>query len=76
MRNVKGGWLLHYMHANGASMFFIVVYLHIFCGLYYGSYASPKELVWCLGVFILLLMIAIVFVGYVLPWGQFCPSFY
>lgn len=70
MRDVKGGWLLRYMHANGASMFFIVVYLHIFRGLYYGSYASPRELVWCLGVAILLLMIITAFIGYVLPWGQ------
>ncbi len=76
MRDVKGGWLLRYMHANGASMFFIVVYLHIFCGLYYGSYASPRELVWCVGVVILLLMIVTTFRGYVLPWGQFGPSFY
>jgi ubiquinol-cytochrome c reductase cytochrome b subunit len=53
MRDVKGGWLLRYMHANGASMFFIVVYLHFFRGSYYGSYASPRELVWCLGVVIL-----------------------
>lgn len=70
MRDVTGGWLLRYMHANGASMFFIVVYLHIFRGLYYGSYASPRELVWCLGVVILLLMIVTAFIGYVLPWGQ------
>ncbi|KAH8974890.1 hypothetical protein BDL97_01G125900 [Sphagnum fallax] len=76
MRDVKGGWLLRYMHANGASMFFIVVYLHIFRGLYYGSYASPRELVWCLGVVILLLMIVTAFIGYILPWGQFGPSFY
>nr|YP_008816157.1 apocytochrome b [Roya obtusa]YP_009755745.1 apocytochrome b [Roya anglica]AGZ90367.1 apocytochrome b [Roya obtusa]QIQ22984.1 apocytochrome b [Roya anglica] len=70
MRDVCGGWLLRYMHANGASMFFIVVYLHIFRGLYYGSYASPRELVWCMGVVILLLMIVTAFIGYVLPWGQ------
>jgi ubiquinol-cytochrome c reductase cytochrome b subunit len=70
MRDVEGGWLLRYMHANGASMFFIVVYLHLFRGLYYGSYASPRELVWCLGVVILLLMIVTAFIGYVLPWGQ------
>nr|YP_009710070.1 apocytochrome b [Coleochaete scutata]QFU80175.1 apocytochrome b [Coleochaete scutata] len=70
MRDVEGGWLLRYMHANGASMFFIVVYLHLFRGLYYGSYASPRELVWCLGVVILLLMIITAFIGYVLPWGQ------
>jgi len=76
MRDVKGGWLLRYMHANGASMFFIVVYLHIFRGLYYQNYANPKELVSCLGVVILLLMIVIAFIGYVLPWSQFGPSFY
>ena len=64
------------MHANGASMFFIVVYLHIFCGLYYGCYSSPRELVWCLGVVILLSMIITAFIGYVPPWGQFGPSFY
>jgi len=70
MRDVEGGWLLRYMHANGASMFFIVVYLHMFRGLYYGSYASPRELLWCIGVIILLLMIITAFIGYVLPWGQ------
>ena len=70
MRDVEGGWLLRYMHANGASMFFVVVYMHIFRNLYYGSYASPRELVWCIGVIILLLMIITAFIGYVLPWGQ------
>lgn len=70
MRDVEGGWLLRYMHANGASMFFIVVYIHMFRGLYYGSYASPRELLWCVGVVILLLMIITAFIGYVLPWGQ------
>jgi len=70
MRDVEGGWFLRYLHANGASMFFIVVYLHIFRGLYYGSYASPRELVWVVGVAILLLMIITAFIGYVLPWGQ------
>nr|YP_009277467.1 apocytochrome b [Psilotum nudum]AOH05937.1 apocytochrome b [Psilotum nudum] len=70
MRDVKGGWLLRYMHANGASMFFIVVYLHIFRGSYYGSYTSPREFVRCLGVVISLLMIVTAFIGYVLPWGQ------
>ncbi|KAH9538101.1 hypothetical protein CY35_16G087900 [Sphagnum magellanicum] len=64
MRDVKGGWLLHYMHANGASMFFIVVYLHIFHGLYYRNYANPRKLVSCLGVVILLLMIVTAFIGY------------
>jgi len=70
MRDVEGGWFLRYLHANGASMFFIVVYLHILRGLYFGSYASPRELVWIVGVIILLLMIITAFIGYVLPWGQ------
>jgi len=70
MRDVEGGWFLRYAHANGASMFFIVTYIHIFRGLYYGSYSSPRELVWCVGVVILLLMIITAFIGYVLPWGQ------
>jgi ubiquinol-cytochrome c reductase cytochrome b subunit len=70
MRDVEGGWLLRYMHANGASFFFIVVYVHMFRGLYYGSYTSPRELVWCVGVIILLLMIITAFIGYVLPWGM------
>ena len=70
MRDVEGGWFLRYMHANGASMFFIVVYLHLLRGLYYGSYTSPRELVWIVGVIILLLMIITAFIGYVLPWGQ------
>ena len=70
MRDVEGGWFLRYMHANGASMFFIVVYLHMFRGLYYGSYARPRELVWIVGVVIFLLMIITAFIGYVLPWGQ------
>ena len=70
MRDVEGGWLLRYTHANGASLFFLVVYLHIFRNLYYSSYSTPRELVWCLGVVILLLMIITAFIGYVLPWGQ------
>lgn len=70
MRDVEGGWLLRYLHANGASMFFIAVYLHMFRGLYYGSYTSPREFVWIIGVIILLLMIITAFIGYVLPWGQ------
>jgi quinol-cytochrome oxidoreductase complex cytochrome b subunit len=70
MRDVEGGWLLRYIHANGASMFFIVVYLHIFRGLYYGSYTSPRKAVWVIGVVILFLMMATAFMGYVLPWGQ------
>ncbi len=70
MRDVNFGWLLRYVHANGASMFFIVVYIHIFRGLYYGSYKTPRELLWILGVVIFLLMMATAFMGYVLPWGQ------
>jgi ubiquinol-cytochrome c reductase cytochrome b subunit len=70
MRNVNQGWLIRYAHANGASFFFIVTYIHIFRGLYYGSYKAPRELVWMLGVVILLLMMATAFMGYVLPWGQ------
>jgi ubiquinol-cytochrome c reductase cytochrome b subunit len=70
MRDVNYGWLIRYMHANGASMFFIVVYVHLLRGLYYGSYKSPRGLVWGLGVVILILMMATGFIGYVLPWGQ------
>ena len=70
MRDVNSGWLLRYAHANGASFFFIVVYIHIFRGLYYGSYKAPREMVWLLGVVIFLLMMATAFMGYVLPWGQ------
>jgi quinol-cytochrome oxidoreductase complex cytochrome b subunit len=70
MRDVNYGWLLRYVHQNGASMFFIVTYIHIFRGLYYGSYKAPRELLWMLGVVILLLMMATAFMGYVLPWGQ------
>ncbi|OYR22093.1 cytochrome b [Brucella thiophenivorans] len=70
MRDVNSGWLLRYMHANGASFFFIAVYLHIARGLYYGSYKAPRELLWILGVVIFLLMMATAFMGYVLPWGQ------
>jgi ubiquinol-cytochrome c reductase cytochrome b subunit len=70
MREVNYGWLLRYIHANGASMFFLAVYVHIFRGLYYGSYKAPREILWILGVFIYLLMMATAFFGYVLPWGQ------
>ena len=70
MRNVNHGWFFRYAHANGASMFFIVVYCHIFRGLYYGSYMHPRQLLWCSGVVIFLLMMATAFIGYVLPWGQ------
>ncbi len=70
MRDVNYGWLLRYVHANGASMFFIIVYVHMFRGLYFGSYTRPRHLVWVIGVIILLLMILTAFIGYVLPWGQ------
>ncbi|MEM7227095.1 MAG: cytochrome b/b6 [Pseudomonadota bacterium] len=70
MRDVNFGWMLRYVHMNGASFFFIVVYIHMFRGLYYGSYKEPRELLWILGVVILLLMMATAFMGYVLPWGQ------
>lgn len=70
MRDVNYGWLLRYIHANGASMFFIVVYIHIFRGLYFGSYAKPRHWVWFIGIIIFLLMIITAFIGYVLPWGQ------
>jgi len=70
MRDVNNGWLIRYMHANGASMFFIVVYSHIFRGLYYGSYMHPRQHLWCSGVLIFILMMATAFMGYVLPWGQ------
>ena len=70
MRDVNGGWLIRYIHANGASMFFITVYVHIARGLYYGSYMQPRGLVWSLGVIILILMMATAFMGYVLVWGQ------
>jgi ubiquinol-cytochrome c reductase cytochrome b subunit len=70
MREVNYGWLIRYVHMNGASMFFLVVYIHIFRGLYYGSYKPPREILWWLGLVILLLMMATAFMGYVLPWGQ------
>ena len=70
MRDVNYGWLLRYIHANGGSMFFIVVYIHIFRGLYYGSYKAPREILWWIGLVILILMMATAFMGYVLPWGQ------
>lgn len=70
MRDVNWGWMLRYMHMNGASFFFIAVYVHIFRGMYYGSYKNPRELLWILGVVIFLLMMATAFMGYVLPWGQ------
>ena len=70
MRDVNNGWFIRYVHANGASMFFIVVYSHIFRGLYYGSYMHPRQLLWCSGVIIFILMMGTAFMGYVLPWGQ------
>jgi ubiquinol-cytochrome c reductase cytochrome b subunit len=70
MRDVNWGWFLRYTHAVGASMFFVAVYIHTFRGLYYGSYKAPREILWMLGVLILLLMIATAFMGYSLPWGQ------
>jgi quinol-cytochrome oxidoreductase complex cytochrome b subunit len=70
MRDVNYGWVIRYMHANGASFFFIIVYIHIFRGLYYGSYKPPREVLWWMGIIIYLLMMATAFMGYVLPWGQ------
>lgn len=70
MRDVRYGWLLRYIHAVGASMFFVVVYAHIARGLYYGSYKAPREILWWVGILIFLLMMATAFMGYVLPWGQ------
>jgi ubiquinol-cytochrome c reductase cytochrome b subunit len=74
MRDVNGGWMIRYIHANGASMFFLAVYIHMARGLYYGSYKAPREVLWILGCIIYLLMMATAFMGYVLPWGQM--SFY
>jgi ubiquinol-cytochrome c reductase cytochrome b subunit len=70
MRNVNGGWAMRYIHMNGASLFFVAVYAHIFRGLYYGSYKAPREITWIIGMLIYLLMMATAFMGYVLPWGQ------
>jgi len=70
MRDVNYGWLIRYIHANGASMFFLAVYIHIFRSLFYGSYKSPREIIWIIGIIIYLLMMAAAFLGYVLPWGQ------
>ena len=70
MRDVNYGWLLRYAHANGASMFFLALYIHMFRGMYYGSYKAPREVLWLLGVILFLLAIATAFTGYVLPWGQ------
>jgi quinol-cytochrome oxidoreductase complex cytochrome b subunit len=70
MRDVNYGWLLRYLHMNGASLFFLAVYIHLFRGLYYGSYKAPREILWMIGVLILFTMMATAFTGYVLPWGQ------
>ena len=70
MRDVNFGWLIRYIHMNAAHFFFIAVYLHIFRGLYFGSYKSPRELLWILGIIIFFLMMATAFLGYTLPWGQ------
>jgi len=70
MREVNFGWLIRYIHMNGASMFFIATYIHLFRGMYYGSYKAPRELLWIMGIIILVLMMATSFMGYVLPWGQ------
>ena len=70
MRNVNGGHMIRYLHMNGASLFFIAVYAHIFRGLYYGSYKAPREVTWIIGMLIYLLMMGTAFMGYVLPWGQ------
>ena len=70
MRDVNYGWLIRYLHMNGGSMFFLVVYIHLFRGLYYGSYKAPRELLWIIGVLILVTMMMSAFMGYVLPWGQ------
>src|SRR3989344_6900685 len=70
MRDVDWGWLIRYMHSTGASFFFIVVYLHMFRGMMYGSYKKPRELLWLIGMVIFLLLMAEAFMGYLLPWGQ------
>ena len=70
MRDVEYGWLLRYLHSTGASAFFIVVYLHMFRGMIYGSYQKPRELLWLFGMFIFLALMAEAFMGYLLPWGQ------
>src|SRR6202012_518149 len=70
MRDVNYGWLVRFIHANGASMFFLAVYIHMFRGIYYGSFKAPREVLWILGMIIYLLMMATAFMGYVLPWGQ------
>jgi quinol-cytochrome oxidoreductase complex cytochrome b subunit len=70
MRDVNYGWLIRYVHSNGASMFFVALYIHMFRGLYYGSFKAPREVLWILGVLLFLLTVATAFLGYTLPWGQ------
>ena len=70
MRDVEFGWLIRYMHSTGASMFFVVVYLHMFRGMMYGSYRKPRELIWLIGMMIFFLLMMLAFTGYILPWGQ------
>ena len=70
MRDVEWGWLIRYLHSTGASAFFLVVYLHMFRGLLYGSYKQPRELIWIIGMMIYLVLMAEAFFGYLLPWGQ------
>jgi ubiquinol-cytochrome c reductase cytochrome b subunit len=70
MRDVNYGWLVRYLHSNGASMFFLATYIHMLRGLYYGSYKAPREIIWLLGCVLFFLLIATAFMGYVLPWGQ------
>jgi ubiquinol-cytochrome c reductase cytochrome b subunit len=70
MRDINNGWLMRYLHANGSSAFFAIIYIHMARGLYYGSYAAPREHLWYSGVLIFVLMMAIGFLGYCLPWGQ------
>ena len=70
MRDVDYGWLIRYMHSTGASMFFVVVYLHMFRGMMYGSYQKPRELLWLVGMAIFLVLMSLAFTGYILPWGQ------
>lgn len=70
MRDVDYGWLIRYMHSTGASMFFVVVYLHMFRGMLYGSYRKPRELLWLVGMCIFFVLMSLAFTGYILPWGQ------
>jgi len=70
MRDIYSGWVIRFLHSNGASMFFVAVYFHIFKGIYYGSYQYPRHFVWTIGVIIYILMMGTAFLGYVLPWGQ------